>query len=273
MTESQDPRLVRLQKIIAQAGVTSRRKAEELILQGKVTVNGRPVKELGAKADPNRDQIRIENRLLQPEPLVYFALHKPRGVLCAVSDPEGRQVVTDLVPSRLRIYPAGRLDYESEGLIVLTNDGVLARGLTRAGSLPKVYQVKVSGSPPEARLNELRRGMQLADGESFAPCTIEWLKEGPNSWFEVVLVQGRNRQIRRMFEAIGCFVMRLRRIAIGPLTLASLGPGEWRKLTDREVHQLHQALGGRVPQGPKPGPARGRVRKPRPPGGGHRKPR
>lgn len=244
-----EPRLERLQKIIARAGITSRRKAEELILEGKVTVNGRRVTELGAKADPERDHIRVDNHLLQPEPLVYFAVHKPRAVLSAVSDPERRKVITDLVPSRFRLYPAGRLDYESEGLVVLTNDGNLARGLTRSGKVSKVYQVKVAGRPADARLNELRQGLRLPDGEVFAPCAIEWLKDGANCWFEVVLTQGRNRQIRRMFEAIGCWVMRLRRVAIGPLTLAGLAPGQWRELSSREVHQLLRAIGERRPAG------------------------
>ncbi len=240
-----EQRLERLQKIIARAGVASRRKAEELIRQGRVTVNGRQVTELGVKADPHRDHIKVDGRLLQPEPLVYFAVHKPAGVLSAVSDPEGRRVVTELVPCRFRLYPAGRLDYESEGLMVLTNDGGMARGLTRAGTLPKVYQVKVAGRPAEARLDLLRRGLSLSEHETFAPCTIRCLKDAPNMWFEVVLREGRNRQIRRMFEAIGCWVMRLRRVAIGPLTLAGLKPGQWRELTEREVHQLRQAMTGR----------------------------
>lgn len=272
-----DRHLERLQKIIARAGVTSRRKAEELIRQGKVTVNGVRVTELGTKADPQRDHIKVEGRLLQPEPLVYFAVHKPPGVLSAVSDSQGRRVVTDLVPCRFRLYPAGRLDYESEGLMVLTNDGALARGLTRAGTLAKVYHVKVAGRPAEARLNLLRQGLRLSDRETFAPCTIDCIKEASNSWFQVVLREGRNRQIRRMFEAIGCWVMRLRRIAIGPLTLEGLKPGQWRELTVREVHQLRLAIAGRGGNGtsaPVKGSWKPKTGRRRPAGpGGPRRPR
>ncbi|MFZ0426970.1 MAG: pseudouridine synthase [Acidobacteriota bacterium] len=235
----------RLQKIVARAGVASRRKAEQLILEGRVTVNGHRVTELGAKADAARDHIKVNNRLLRPESLVYFALNKPRGVLSAVSDPQGRPVATDFVRTRARIYPAGRLDYASEGLLILTNDGELARKITQAGRLAKVYRVKVSGRPAEEALERLRRGMRLPDGEILAPCEVQLLKGGNNCWYQVVLIQGRNRQIRRMFEAVGHFVMRLRRTRIGPVDLGDLAPGQSRALSEVELRRLQAAVRGR----------------------------
>lgn len=232
----------RVQKIVARAGVASRRKAEQLIREGRVTVNGRAVTELGTKADPEQDQIKVNDRLLRPETLVYFALNKPRGVVSSVSDPQGRRVVTDFVQSEARIYPAGRLDYASEGLLILTNDGSLARKITQAGHLSKVYRVKVSGQPSAEKLDRLRKGLRVGDGEVFASCEIKRLKAGNNSWYQVVLKQGRNRQIRRMFEAVGHFVMRLRRTSIGPIDLGDLAPGEARRLTSGELRRLDAAV-------------------------------
>ncbi len=236
----------RVQKIVARAGVASRRKAEQLIREGRVTVNGRTVTELGTKADPERDHIKVNDRLLQPETPVYFVLNKPAGVVSSVSDPEGRKVVTDFVRSPSRIYPAGRLDYASDGLVILTNDGEFVRMITQAGRLSKVYRVKVAGQPDEAKLNRLRKGLRLPGGETFAPCDIQLLKSGNNCWYRVVLKQGRNRQIRRMFEATGHFVMRLRRIRIGPIELGNLAPGAWRSLTELELTRLRSAAAGRT---------------------------
>jgi len=235
----------RVQKIVARAGVASRRKAEQLIREGRVTVNGKAVTELGTKADPERDHIKVDNRLLRPEELVYFVLNKPRGVVSSVSDPRGRRVVTDFVQSGARIYPAGRLDYASEGLLILTNDGDLARKITRAGHLSKVYRVKVAGRPSAEKLDRLRKGLRLPDGETFGSCEIQLLKAGDNCWYQVVLKQGRNRQIRRMFEAVGHFVMRLRRTGIGPVELGNLAPGQWRRLTRGELSRLEAAASRR----------------------------
>lgn len=228
----------RLQKIIARAGVTSRRKAEALISSGRVTINGKVVTRLGSKADPQRDHIKVDNRLLQSEPLVYLLLNKPQGVLCSASDERGRTVVTDLAPAWARVYPAGRLDFDSEGLVILTNDGDLASALTEAGKMEKVYRVKVCGRPSEGEISRLTRGIMCADGQQLGPCRIRPLKFANNCWYEVRLRQGRNRQIRRMFETIGHRVMRLRRTNLGPIALGDLPPGKWRLLTGREIERL-----------------------------------
>ncbi len=227
----------RLQKIIARAGIASRRKAEELIQAGLVELNGRTVRQLGVRADPRRDDIRVKGKRVHPQPLEYYALNKPRAVVSSVRDEKGRRTVTDLVRARVRLYPAGRLDYESEGLILLTNDGDLSRRLTRAGRVPKHYRVKVRGHPSEQLLDRLRRGV-LFSGERLAPCRIKMVKPGNNSWLTVTIRQGRNRQIRRMFESIRHPVMRLRRVAIGSLKLGNLKPGEFRQLSAREVKKL-----------------------------------
>ncbi|HRR25192.1 MAG TPA: pseudouridine synthase [Acidobacteriota bacterium] len=233
----------RLQKIIACAGLTSRRKAEELIAAGRVTVNGSVVTQLGAKADAERDHIKVDGNLLQAEPKVYYALNKPQGVLSTTSDPLGRPVVLDFVPRSERLFPVGRLDFQSEGLVLLTNDGKLARAVMEAGRLSKVYRVKVQGRPSEEVLVRLQRGIRLR-GEQLAAERIVRLKSADNTWLEVILRQGRNRQIRRMFEAVGHPVMRLRRVAVGPVQLGDLKPGRWRKLSPWELKELRKALGG-----------------------------
>jgi len=229
--------LERLQKIVAAAGIASRRRAEELIRQGRVSVNDRTVTQLGTQADPQRDHIKVDGRLIRPEPLEYFIVNKPQGVLSAVSDRSKRPLVTDLVRSRRRLYPVGRLDFQSEGLIILTNDGALTRKITRAGKMEKVYKVKVRGQPTQEKLDRLCGGITV-EGEKFSQCKIAELKKARNCWFEVVLQEGKNRQIRRMFEHIGHPVMRVRRMAIGGVTLGDLPPGGYRKLTSREVRLL-----------------------------------
>ncbi len=227
----------RLQKVIARAGIASRRKAEELIRQGRVTVNGTVVTKLGTQVDPARDHVKVEGKRIRPEPLESWAVHKPRNVVSTASDPEGRPTVTELVRSSRRLYPAGRLDFDSEGLVIVTNDGDLARLVTRAGGHEKRYRVKVRGVPDEGQLRKLAAGVKSA-GERFARCWIRMLRSELNSWLEVRLREGRNRQVRRMFESIGHPVMRLRRIAIGPLQLGDLKPGAARRLTAREIEQL-----------------------------------
>ncbi len=227
----------RLQKILAHAGVASRRKAEDLIRQGLVTVNGKVVTKLGSRADPLKDHIKVGGKRIRSQPLEYYAVYKPSGVLSASSDSGDRPLVTALVPSARRLYPAGRLDFQSEGLVILSNDGELTKAVTQAGRIEKRYRVKVRGEPPADRLNRLRKGLRIG-GETLAPCKLRWLKRGNNSWFEIALKQGRNRQIRRMFESIGHPVMRLRRVAIGSVQLGKLVPGGWRKLTAEEVAGL-----------------------------------
>lgn len=235
----------RLQKIIAHAGITSRRKAEELIRQGRVSVNGKVVRELGTQADPQRDHIRVDRKLIQPEPFEYYVLNKPPGVLSAAADPQNRPLVTDFVKTGKRLYPAGRLDYNSEGLVLLTNDGDLTRRVTRAGALKKFYRVKVKGCPTPALLRNLEEGV-VVEGERMYASSVRLLKRGNNAWLEVVLEEGKNRQIRRMFESIGHPVMRLRRTRIGTLSIGELKPGQARKLTPAEVETLRKMASART---------------------------
>ncbi len=235
----------RLQKLIAAAGLASRRHAEELIASGKVTVNGKIITELGTKADPAKDHIKVNGKLINPQlkarEKTYILLNKPRGYLSSLSDLEGRPLVLDLLPPSLgRLHPVGRLDFNTEGLLILTNDGDLTNFVTAARNrVEKVYEVKVKGVPPEAALQRLRRGVTLEDGTHTAPAKINKLAETEtNAWFEVLLHQGRNQQVRRMFELVGHSVIKLRRVRIGFLTDEGLKPGYYRMLTPSEVTRL-----------------------------------
>jgi 23S rRNA pseudouridine2605 synthase len=229
----------RLQKILAHAGISSRRKAEEIITEGRVSVNGHTVRELGTRADPSEDVIRVDGkRLRPPSRLVYVLLNKPKNVMSTSNDPENRPTVMEYVAKiKQRLYPIGRLDFGSEGLLILTNDGDFTKWMTRAGVIPKVYRVKVAGRPEEALLAKLRRGIFL-DGERLAPCEITPVKEGENPWYEITLHQGRNQQIRKMFGVSGHPVEKLRRIRIGFLEDSKLKAGEWRFLTEQEVDRF-----------------------------------
>jgi 23S rRNA pseudouridine2605 synthase len=294
----------RLQKIIAAAGIASRRKAEEMITSGLVEVNGQIVTELGTKADPERDHIRVNGKLLHgAERHIYLLMNKPKGYVTTVSDPEGRPTVMDLLCGiRARVYPVGRLDYASEGLLLLTNDGELAHRLMKAAShVPKVYLVKVAGKPDVAGLEKLRRGISIAEnrfdrsegksrfpfdslpsvgrsGQALdsgkesangssssarndregdrnqkhkragghrvrtAPAKIRLVREANNPWYEVTLTEGKNRQIRRMFEEIGHHVEKIKRVRYGPLNL-DVPPGEVRQLNLEELQRLKAAAG------------------------------
>jgi len=239
--------LERLQKIIAAAGVASRRKAEELITSGHVQVNGTTITELGSKADPESDHIRVNGKLLHGEQRqVYLLLNKPKGYVTTVKDPENRPTVMDLVRGvKGRVYPVGRLDYASEGLLLLTNDGELANRLMKAAShVSKTYLVKVAGSPTEEAISKLRAGVSIATDDQkrvrTSPAAIRIVKEAANPWYEVTLIEGRNRQIRRMFEAVGHHVEKIKRVRYGPLTL-DIPPGEYRPLTLKEVQRLKSA--------------------------------
>lgn len=251
---------VRLQKVLAAAGVASRRAAERLILEGRVEVNGRTVREMGVRVDPEADAIRVDGRRLtiRRAAPTYFALHKPSGVVTTLSDPEGRTTVKDLLPRvRARLFPVGRLDYDSEGLLLLTDDGPLARDLMhpRTG-VPKTYLAKVRGRPAPEVLDRLESGIVL-DGRKTLPARVRIVRDAPNAWVEVRIVEGRNRQVRRMLEAVGHPVQRLRRTAYGGVLLGSLPRGETRRLTPAEVERLRRTV-----ESASPAPAR-RGRNPR----------
>lgn len=245
----------RLQKIIAAAGICSRRKAEELITAGRVSVNGKIAAELGTKADPARDHIKVDGKLLlfdRSPRKAYLMLHKPKGYVATLNDPEGRPTVTDLLRSGKaafaeRVYPVGRLDWASEGLLLMTNDGELANQLTRAAShVPKTYLVKISGKPQEADVAKLRAGVSIATGVGArrvrtAPAKIRLVQNAPNPWYEVTLIEGRNRQIHRMFESIGHHVEKIKRVRYGPLEL-DVEPGRFRPLTAGEIESLRRAV-------------------------------
>ena len=240
----------RLNKLIAQAGIASRRASEQLILAGEVTVNGEIVTELGTKADPGKDHIKVRGKLINPKIQkrvdVYVLLNKPKGYLSSSADPEGRKLVTDLVRSRVKLHPVGRLDYNTEGLIILTNDGDLTNFVASSKMIAKVYEVKVKGLPNENAINKLRRGILLDDGFKTAPAEIKELRStDKNGWFEVTLFEGHNQQIRKMFDAIGHSVVKLKRVAIGPISDRYLPVGESRLLTDDEVRSIREDPAGK----------------------------
>jgi 23S rRNA pseudouridine2605 synthase len=234
----------RLQKIMAAAGVASRRASEEIIAAGRVTLNGKVVTEQGTKADPAVDEIFVDGKPIgKKQRLLYFLLNKPIGYVTTASDPEGRATVMELMRGTAeRVYPVGRLDYSSEGLLLMTNDGALAQMLMKAGShVPKTYQVKISGKPDERAIAKLRSGVQieLEDGRKVktSPAEIRLIEDRANPWYEVVLIEGRNRQIRRMFQSVGFLVEKIKRVQLGPLKL-DVPPGEFRSLTVKEVAAL-----------------------------------
>ena len=231
----------RLQKIIARAGIASRRKAEELILSGRVTVNGEVTTELGSRADAANDTVRVDGKVLHDSGTRrYLAMHKPKGCVTTTDDPEGRPTVMDLLgPSAAKgLHPVGRLDYNTEGLLILTDDGGFSNQLLSAKNrIPKTYAVKVSGFPPEDAIQKLRQGIRL-DGRLARPESIRLVRAADNPWYEVTLTQGRNRQIHRMFERIGFLVEKIRRVRIGSLSLKGLEPRQIRELLPKEVERL-----------------------------------
>jgi len=241
----------RLQKILSQAGIASRRASEQLMLEGRVTVNGTTVRELGTKADATRDDIRVDGRRIRlPERLRHLLLNKPRGYVTTRSDPQHRPTVIDLVGTTEYIYPVGRLDFDSEGLLILTNDGDLAAKLTHPShGIERVYEARVLGVPDEHDLVRLRRGIPI-DGRRTEPADVDLLRSSAadsrgvkkaGATVRIAIREGRNRQVRKMFEAIGHPVDHLRRIAIGPIKDDRLKPGQWRELTAAEVDRLRAA--------------------------------
>jgi len=233
----------RLQKILSQAGVASRRKAEQLIIEGRVSVNGETVTALGSKANIDRDHIKVDGRLLhKPKRHLYIALNKPKSGVTTVSDPEGRETVMHLLRGvRERVFPVGRLDYHSEGLLLLTNDGEFAHRITSpANHIVKTYVVKANGALTEDQQRAFREGVPL-HGRRTAPAEIRQIKPGVNPWYEIKIAEGRQNQIRVMFNHFGLLVEKLRRVKIGFLEL-DLAPGRWRALTPKEVERFRRIL-------------------------------
>ncbi|WP_031500397.1 pseudouridine synthase, partial [Bryobacter aggregatus] len=234
----------RLQKILSQAGIASRRASEEIILEGRVKVNGKVVNTLGSKADLSRDHIKVDNKLLhKPQNMVYLALHKPREVVTTMSDPQKRKTVADLIRgAKERVYPIGRLDYHSEGLLLFTNDGEFAnRIMSKRTNIVKTYVVKATGALTEKQLEEFRNGVPLF-GKKTKPAGIKALNRAENPWYEIQLTEGRQNQIRMMFKHFGFLVEKLKRVKIGFLELASLKSGQMRHLTPEEVRKFKHIL-------------------------------
>ena len=231
----------RLQKIIARAGIASRRKAEELIVSGRVTVNGEVAKELGARADSAKDTVCVDGKVVHDSAARrYLAMNKPKGCVTTTDDPEGRPTVMSLLgPGAAKgLHPVGRLDYNTEGLLILTDDGDFSNQILSAkNKIPKTYEAKISGFPPEEAIQRLREGIWL-DGRLVKPESIRLVREAENPWYAITLTQGRNRQIHRMFERIGYLVEKIRRVSIGSLFLKGLEPRQIRELTSKEVEQL-----------------------------------
>jgi len=233
----------RLQKILSQAGIASRRKAEELIQAGRVTVNGATITELGSKADFERDHIKVDSKLLRaPKRHIYIALNKPKGCVTTVSDPEGRPTVMHLLRGvKDRVFPVGRLDYNSEGLLLLTNDGEFAHRITApATHMIKTYVVKVNGPLTAEQEREFQEGISL-HGKKTSPAQLKRIKHGANPWYEVRIAEGRQNQIRIMFKHFGRLVEKLRRVKIGFLEL-DLPPGRYRLLTPREIERFRKMM-------------------------------
>ncbi|MCS7303932.1 MAG: rRNA pseudouridine synthase [Thermoguttaceae bacterium] len=242
----QTSQAIRLQKVLAAAGLGSRRKCEELILAGRVEVDGQLVTELGTRVDPYRQEIRVDGQRIRLQPLVYYAVNKPSGVVCTHRDPSGRTRLIDLVPASkgVRLFPVGRLDLHSEGLILVTNDGQLANRLTHPRyGVEKTYRVQVAGLPTPEILQKLQRGVWTSEGKLKAERIKVLGTHKKSTFLEMVLAEGRNRQIRRMLARVGHKVMKLKRLAVGPIRLGKLKPGACRPLTQEEIQALYKAAG------------------------------
>jgi 23S rRNA pseudouridine2605 synthase len=238
----------RLQKILARAGLASRREAERWILEGRITVNGTVVRKLGSQADPAKDSIKVDGKRVKSAAApLYYAFHKPPGIITTLNDPDHRPDLTPYLArlgEKRRVFPVGRLDYNTTGILLLTNDGELALRLTHPRfGVKKIYRIKLSACPTEEDLAHLRQGIRLDDGMT-APARVrivEKLKK--NAWVEIELHEGRKREVRRMFEALGYFVEKLIRVRFGPISLGALAPGALRPLSQIEVQSLKRAVG------------------------------
>ncbi|MDB5335043.1 MAG: pseudouridine synthase Rsu [Planctomycetaceae bacterium] len=246
--------MVRLQKVLAEAGVASRRHSEAIILEGRVSVDGQTVTELGMKVDPTVQKIQVDGKPIQAERKVYYLLNKPEGFLSTNDDPAGRDRVIDLLPkTKERLYPVGRLDEASQGLMLVTNDGPLANKLLHPRyGVPKVYRVQVAGHPEREALDTLRTGQEFSEGKFHVEAFKVMKSQGDSTFLEIVLKEGHNREIRRLFARIGHKVLKLQRVAFGPLRIGPLGLGEFRHLTTFEVRQLKQVAAGQKALGEKP---------------------
>jgi 23S rRNA pseudouridine2605 synthase len=235
----------RLQKILAHAGIASRRHAEDYILAGRVKVNGKVIDQLGTKADPIADHIKVDGKLInvRAEKTIYIALHKPKAVVTTVDDPQGRDTVMKFLPKvKQRVYPVGRLDYQSEGLLILTNDGDFAnRVISPKFHVAKTYLVKSTGMLSEVEEEAFRQGVPI-DGKKTAPAKLRLVKKAENPWYEVTLTEGRTQQIRKMFRHFGKLVEKLRRVQIGPIVLRGLRPGDYRLLNLEEIRKFRRML-------------------------------
>ncbi|MFH1758063.1 MAG: pseudouridine synthase [Pseudomonadota bacterium] len=244
--------LQRLSKILSETGAASRRQAESLIREGRVTVNGR-VAQIGDKADPVQHHIKVDGRRVVPSSGKYYLLlNKPKGTVTTAEDPQGRTTVLDLIKAPpTRLFPVGRLDYDAEGFLLLTNDGELAHRLTHPSfRTPRTYQVKIKGQPGPAEIGSLSRGIFLEDGRT-APCRITVLRgTEDNLWLEMVLYEGRNRQVKRMWQKLGYPVLKLKRVAFAGLSMGRLRPGEYRNLRPGEVQKLKELVAKKLPGEP-----------------------
>jgi 23S rRNA pseudouridine2605 synthase len=240
---------VRLQKLIASTGLSSRRKAEMLIASGRVSVNGKIVTELGTKVDPGRDHVKVDGKhLTSAQPFVYLMLNKPKNVMSTLDDPGGRTTVKDFLRGvSVRVFPVGRLDFDSEGLMLLTNNGELAQALLHPRyHVPKTYLIKVKGVLKDEDITHLERGIRLEDGMTSPAHVKKVRKVEANSWLEITIREGRTHQVKRMLDAVGHPVLKLLRIRMGPLSLGGLEPGEFRFLTDRETNALRALVDERM---------------------------
>ncbi len=232
----------RLQKILARAGVASRRGAEQVMAEGRITVNGVTVREMGSKADITRDDVRVDGgRIKAPERPVYLVLNKPKGAVATRHDPQGRATVMDLVPAVAGLFPVGRLDVTTEGLLLLTNDGAFAERVSHPRyEVARVYEAKVRGLPDEKALARLMRGVRV-EGDLLSADRVRVLEAGNNSWLEITLHEGKRHEVKRLLEAVGHPVSKLRRVAFGPVTTRGLEPGQFRQLTPHEVSALRDS--------------------------------